>query len=183
MDPEVSIKIYESAIRSVITYACASVNISTTNLKKLDKLQCTIVKRCLGLSKFALNTPLLQVVGILLISRTVELNSLELLKQCFSCFSCKDFYHTILNTNFPGTLISRVKTICKINGINLLLYTLNDKYEYNIKCPLYKQYLVKSGLKGVIDSIMGLLFHHYNNNNNKSKYSHVNIVNELLKSF
>ena len=138
VDPEGSIKIYESAIPSVITYACASVNISTTNLKKLDKLQCTIVKQCLGLSKFALNTPLLQAVGILPISRTVELNSLDLLKQCFSCESlCKDFYRTILNTNFPGTLISRVKTICKINGINLLLYTLNDKYEYSIKCFLF----------------------------------------------
>ena len=64
------------------------------------------------------------------------------------------------------------------------LYTLNDKYEYNIKCSLYKQYLVRSGLNGVIDSIRGLLFHNNNNNNNnKSKYSHVNIVNELLKSF
>ena len=154
-----------------------------TNLKKLDKLQCTIVKRCLGLSKFALNTPLLQAVGILPISRTVELNSLELLKQCFSCETlCKDFYCTILDTNFPGTFISCVKTICKINGINLLLYTLNDKYEYNIKCSFYKQYLVRSGSNGVIDSIRGILFHQ-NNNNNKNKYSHVNIVNELLKSF
>ena len=48
----------------------------------------------------------------------------------------------------------------------------------------YKQYLVRSGSNGVIDSIRGLLFHHYKNNN-ISKYSHVNtcIVNELLKLF
>ena len=49
VDPEVSIKINKSAIINVIIYACVSVNISTTNLKKLDKLQCFIVKRCLGL--------------------------------------------------------------------------------------------------------------------------------------
>ena len=50
----------------------------------------------------------------------------------------------------------------------------------------YKHYLVRNGSNGVIDSIRGLLFHNNNNNNNnnnKSKYSHVNILNELLKSF
>ena len=56
--------IYNVAIKPVLTYGCAAVGLSDKHVTELEKLQSSLIKTALGLSKFCRNTSLMRAMGI-----------------------------------------------------------------------------------------------------------------------
>ena len=75
VSPETASHVYQTAVRSSLTYGCAAINISDRNLKLLDSWQGKFVKTILGIPYSSRTTPILQSLG-----------ELDLLQQCLlSC--------------------------------------------------------------------------------------------------
>ena len=80
--PHIMIDIYNTAIRSILTYGCTTTYLTKTNLMKLDRYQGKILKQCLGLNNRSRTTPLLKAMCVDPISVSVSATSMELLKAC-----------------------------------------------------------------------------------------------------
>ena len=57
VSPEASIKMYDMAVRSVLTYGCTSVFLNKGKIKCLEKLQNKFIKMRVGLRKCCHSTP------------------------------------------------------------------------------------------------------------------------------
>ena len=91
--------IYKTAVRSSLTFGCAAVNISSNNLKALDKVQGKLLKPFLGLKYYTRTTPLLEALNIPSVSKSVEMISLDLLKSgLLSSSSTQKLYLHMINT-------------------------------------------------------------------------------------
>ena len=62
--PHIMIDIYNTAIRSILTYGCTTTYLTKTNLLKLDRYQGKILKQCLGLNNRSGTTPLLKAMCV-----------------------------------------------------------------------------------------------------------------------
>ena len=119
-------------------------------------------------------TPLLQGVGIPTISQSVNVQSLDLLRQCLlSDSNTSEFYCYLLSqfkSQLSHTLVGRINNFIKDKDIDVLKYVLNNEYRKAIKLRLTKRIP-----DGMIDSIRYLL-NNYTDNNRE-------ILNVLLKVF
>ena len=168
--PQTALHIYNTAVRTCLTYGCAAINISPKYLKEIDITQGKHIKSLLGLNYHARTTPLLEAVQIQSISKTIESMTLDLFKTCWlSDSATKQFYGYLLNSYkncdnryIHNTLFQRCLSVCERHDINLF------KYVFNPTCAKYcKQKLkakVQNGNNGLIDSIRNCL-DHYNADN------------------
>ena len=147
-------------MRSTLVFGCSSINISIQNMKKLDRQQAKLIKCTLNLNpRRTHTTALLEAIKIPPISKTINIQSLELLRQClFDDSCCKDFYTYILNENLSlinNTLMGRVLNYTSRKNVNLLKYVFNDCYRRMAKQKLSSH--VKNGQNGLVDTIRYLL--------------------------
>ena len=70
VDPCTIAHIYNVAIKPVLTYGCAAVGLSDKHVTELEKLQGSLIKTALGLSKFSRNTSLMRAMGISIVKPT-----------------------------------------------------------------------------------------------------------------
>ena len=66
--PQIVVDIYRTALNTVLQFACSTIHINRTNIIKVIRHQCNLIKRHLGLSKWYHSSSLLQAVGILPLS-------------------------------------------------------------------------------------------------------------------
>ena len=151
-------------------------NISDNNLKKLDKVQSQIIKKCLGLSSSVRSTPLL--LATTHISQSIRMESLDLLKRCILNDSLtKDFYCYVLNDGNCSILSGRMRLFCEQYNIDILQYVFNDTYARYVKNTFNSMFFIKTGCDGVIYSIRSLLYSgHYDETKRQ-------FLKRLLQSF
>ena len=106
VSPEVSIKMYEMAVQSVLIYGCTSVFLNKGNIKCLDKLQSKFIKMCVGLRKCCHSTSLLQAAGVNTVSTTLQTASLDLLKSCLLSDS-------ITKSSYTELILKSDRSLCK----------------------------------------------------------------------
>ena len=103
----------------------------------MDKQQSKQIKCVLGLNPYQTKTtPLLQALGVSLISESTNNHSLDLLRQCLLSefntkrFSCYMMTQSSFNNN---TLVGHVKKLAVDKNKNLLQYVFNDSYHSHAK--------------------------------------------------
>jgi hypothetical protein len=182
VSPHTSMNIYNVAVRTTLLYGCSSSSISLTNsnIKKLDRQQAKLIKTVLGINpRQCHTTPLLQAVGILPVSSSISIQSLDLLRQCLiSDVNSSNFYSFILKDCGSDSLTKHIlpRRILSLNGcenVQILKYMFNDSYRRKIKRDL----LCHPGETnaGLVDSIQYILCN-YNKQNKR-------LLNILLKAF
>ena len=93
VDPYTIAHIYNVAIKPVLTYGCAAVGLSDKHLTELEKLQGSLIKTALGLSKFCRNTSLPRAMGFSSVKQIIDMQYLSTLKNCLTGSSkAKTFY-------------------------------------------------------------------------------------------
>ena len=93
VDPCTIAHIYNVAIRPVLTYGCAAIGLSDKHVTELEKLQGSLIKTALGLSKFCKNTSLMRAMRISSVKQTIDMQYLSTLKNCITGSSkAKTFY-------------------------------------------------------------------------------------------
>ena len=181
VSPETGVHIYTTAVQSTLTYGCASVNISKSNLKQLDTIHGKCVKAILGVSYCSRTTPLLQALNLDSVTKTVQKQSLDLLKCCLTSDSItQNFYchiYKIWNTDkkhlLCNTLLHRVLSTCKNEHIDFTKYVLDQSYVRKVKCMISNK--ISNGQNGLVDSVRALLLN-YNANNRR-------VLQMLVKAF
>ena len=94
--PDTALHIYTTAVRSALTYGCASVHLSNKDLALLNCTQAKHIKSILGLNYNVHSNPLLQAIGIKSIADHMVLQSLEQLKANILSTSARAFYLNLL---------------------------------------------------------------------------------------
>ena len=181
VSPNTGLHIYNTAVRSTMTYVCSAVHISGKYLKKLDQLQGKIIKSILGIPYSSRTTPLLNALELETLTDTVHKASLDLLKSCLLSDSrTQSFYcHLtgIVNTRYKplvkNTLVDRAMSVCHNKNINYFRYLWDSSYRVKIKHCFINH--IHTGAIGFIDSIRNVL-NNYNHQNRKT-------LTCLLKSF
>ena len=181
VSPETALHIYKTAVRSSLTYGCAAVNISSNNLKVLDKVQGKHLKSILGLKYHSRTTPLLEALNIPSVSKSVQMMSLDLLKSCLlSSSSTQKFYLHMINTWKHGnvncvknTLLARTLSVYKFYNMNLHNHVFNLNDNAYVKQKMVHK--LPCGQNGMVDTIRFCL-------SNENKHNHA-FLNMILKSF
>ena len=125
--PHVAMRIYQTGVRTILTYGCESICISNINIRKLESAQGKLVKCVLGLKKFSRTSPLLRAVDIPLIKESVRYSCGRLLKSAISHFSnASRFYSMLLCSKYENcrnTLVSR----CCFTSTDFMNMFFNDR--------------------------------------------------------
>ena len=156
-------------------------NISKSNLKQLDTIHGKCVKAILGVSYSSRTTPLLQALNLDSVTKTVQKQSLDLLKCCLTSDSItQNFYchiYQIWNTDkkhlLRNTLLHCVLSTCKNEPIDFTKYVLDQSYVRKVKCMISNK--ISNGQNGLVDSVRALLLN-YNANNRR-------VLQMLVKAF
>ena len=184
VSPETASHVYQTAVRSSLTYGCAAINISDRNIKLLDSSQGKFVKTILGIPYSSRTTPILQSLFIDPVFISVKKSELDLLQQCLlSDSATQSFYHYLFSVWNNGerkllsnTLLYRVLSYCDIKHINFTKYITNDVYKKCIKGSISAAYNdIVPGTNGLVDSLRNL-FSNYNSDSRT-------ITSLLTKSF
>ena len=144
----------------MLLYACHYVHLSQGSLKELDVLQAKMVKSYMGLQTSAHSTPLLKALGLLTISQSISVSTLELLRSCvLSTSKTGSFYAKQLfcagKSAHNRTLLGRAHKIAESKNVRVVQYIFDDKYRQSIKCQLQSR--TKNGTDGLVDSIRTLI--------------------------
>ena len=101
---------------------------------KVNRHQCNLIKRHLGLSKWCHSSSLLQAVGILPLSVDI-IQTMDLLKKCVITNSlARSFYSGLLcSCDTSNTIVSKCRKFSNSNKINLIQYMFNDSHAYSSK--------------------------------------------------
>ena len=178
--PEVTLDLFSTCINSVLKYGYATVYCTKKNMDKLDKVQSKLIKQCLGLKICRRTSPLLKAINILPASLSVQLDSLDLLKNCILNNSvARNFYCYLLNERrykVSKTLVDRSNIFCQSNNVNLIKYIFSHDYMLKVKKITKEPYYNKPGTDGIIDTIRALLNDNYDITSNQ-------LMNLLLKTF
>ena len=175
--PQIVVDIYRTAVNTVLQFGCSTIHINRTNMIKVNRHQCNLIKRHLGLSKWCHSSSLLQAVGILPLSVDINLQTMDLLKKCVITNSlARSFYSGLLcSCDTSNTIVSKCRNFSNSNKINLIQYIFNDSYAYSSKKSFLNKYKCTPGKDGLVDTI-GTLLNDYTDEN-------VKVLNLLLKSF
>ena len=160
VDPYTIAHIYNVAIKPVLTYGCAAVGLFDKHVKELEKLQGSLIKTALGLSKFCRNTSLMRAMGISSVKQTIDMQYLSTLKNCITGSSkAKTFYlylihkHSHYNMGSHSSLLSRCIKVCDEYNTLFLQFMCIDTYARICKSKI----TALSPTNGLIDSISTLL--------------------------
>ena len=169
---------YKTAIQPILTYGCSTIKLKPNDIDELEKVQTSLIKAALGLSKYSRNTPILRALKIKKIGRILDERHLSLTRAALHNTSkSRTFYLHIMHKcqyqhmNKHCNLLQRSKQICNSKGIMLLKYLFDESYA--LKCKLLFK---DDSSDGIADSI-ATLFCTYDNPN--SQY----LTRLLLKPF
>ena len=169
---------YKTAIQPILTYGCSTIKLKPNDIDELEKVQASLIKAALGLSKYSRNTPILRALKIKKIGRILDERHLSLTRAALHNTSkSRTFYLHIMHKcqyqhmNKHCNLLQRSKQICNSKGIMLLKYLFDESYA--LKCKLLFK---DDSSDGIADSI-ATLFCTYDNPN--SQY----LTRLLLKPF
>ena len=160
VDPYTIAHIYNVAIKPVLTYGCAAVGLFDKHVTELEKLQGSLIKTALGLSKFCRNTSLMRAMGISSVKQTIDMQYLSTLKNCITGSSkAKTFYlylihkHSHYNIGSHSSLLSRCIKVCDEYNTSFLQFMCIDTYARICKSKI----TALSPTNGLIDAISTLL--------------------------
>jgi hypothetical protein len=171
-----AVRIYQTAVESVIGYGCSSIHLSKSNSRLLDTLHCKQLKNIMGLKYSAHSSPILGGLSVLPISVSIAFGALTLFRSCLQCSSNTGVFYKLLMknqscVNTEKTLLGRVNSFLTTKNIRFQSYVLND----DVLCKLKKSFYIMNGHDGLIDSVRSLC----NNYNDGSRQ----MLGLLLKSF
>ena len=69
---------YKTAIQPILTYGCSTIKLKPNDIDELEKVQASLIKAALGLSKYSRNTPILRALKIKKIGRILDERHLSL---------------------------------------------------------------------------------------------------------
>lgn len=111
MDPMLKSSLYKCYSRSVLLYGIENINLRKTELKKLQTIEATLIKRSLGLSNRTRNTNLLYALNIEPMDLRVKLSKLKFILRLMQNEYTKtfiidlfDYYYTIGKFNKDSIL-------------------------------------------------------------------------------
>ena len=133
VSPHVAARIFQTGVRTILTYGCEAICISNAEMKKLETAQGKLLKCVLGLKKFSRTTAILRAIDVSFIKDSVFINGIKLLKSCLSHHSnASNFYTMLLSSNIhdrQNTLVSR----CFARGANPMNALFNDNFcQFNL---------------------------------------------------
>ena len=152
--------VYSTSVRSSLLYGRHTVKLSQSDLALLNKTQANHIRSALGLRTYCHIKPVLQALGINLISDTIAVSSLELLRTNLRSTSATSaFYHHLLrcgNHLTKNTLVTRAVACCADNNINFTKYAMNNIYRFKQKYTLNSKIICDNhGLVSII--FLGML--------------------------
>ena len=148
--PNVSAKLYNVGVRTVLMYGTEALALSKRDIDTLKKTQGKLVKSFLGLSKFSRNTPLLSALNIPEITNSLASASVRLLRSNLIFESrAKHFYLHLINQNIVPkchNLIQRCFSyIPNFNICDIFYKLMPQNHSYDL------------GSDGLVDSILSIL--------------------------
>ena len=115
---------YKTAIQPILTYGCSTIKLKPNNIDELEKVQASLIKAALGLSKYSRNTPIPRALNIKKIGRILDERHLSLTRAALHNTSkSRTFYLHIMHKcqyqhmNKHCNLLQRSKQICNSKGI------------------------------------------------------------------
>ena len=153
------VDIYQTAVNTMLQFGCSTIHINRTNMIKVNRHQCNLIKRHLGLSKWCHSSSLLQALGILPLSVDINLQTMDLLtKSVITNSLARSFYCGLLRScDTSNTTLSKCRNFSNNNRINLIQYIFNDSYAYSFKKAFLNKYKCTHGRDGLVDTIDTLL--------------------------
>ena len=131
VNPDVIAQIYNAIVRPVLTYGLHCVSLSKGARESVDKIQAKLLKATLGLKPSCRSSPLLHALKIPLISKTVDLQQMKLLRSMFLSSSRTSYFYNMLIDKHYRTpqpdgkdLVARVQDICQCRDISFVRYVL-----------------------------------------------------------
>ena len=128
---------YKTAIQPILTYGCSTIKLKPNDIDELEKVQASLIKAALGLSKYSRNTPILRALKIKKIGRILDERHLSLTRAALHNTSkSRTFYLHIMHKcqyqhmNKHCNLLQRSKQICNSKGIMLLKYLFDESYAH-----------------------------------------------------
>ena len=90
--------IYKTANQPILIYSCSTLNLKHTDINELEKVQASLIKTALGLSKYSRNTQILRALNLKKISRIIDGSHLSLTKAALHNTSkSRTFYLHIMH--------------------------------------------------------------------------------------
>ena len=110
---------YKTAIQPILTYGCSTIKLKPNDIDELEKVQASLIKAALGLSKYSRNTPILRALKIKKIGRILDERHLSLTRAALHNTSkSRTFYLHIMHKcqyqhmNKHCNLLQRSNQIC-----------------------------------------------------------------------
>ena len=124
LSPETARTVFNLGVRSAMLYGCHSVMVKDVKLKLLDRLQSKLIKIFLGIKQYTHSTPILRAMRIPPISKTVHVNTIQLLYSSLYSDSRSGIFYKLMarKNNKLGsseTLYGRAQTMSNIYNFNL----------------------------------------------------------------
>ncbi|KAK2171370.1 hypothetical protein NP493_1068g01010 [Ridgeia piscesae] len=168
--PDVQAYLYKCTCQPTLTYGLECMSSTAIQMRRLESVQCRLIKQSLGLSKLSHNTALLKALNIEKIEDIINRNVLSLYNRIFKVESpARRLMQHLLSCSIfcgetvPGTLLDRVVSMG----------------ESPTKRAYYSQHVPKTSVTnndGLVDSIIHLLF----TDNFAKPYSHEHLLVPLL---
>jgi hypothetical protein len=162
VSPEVSAHVYKVGVRSVLTYGCEALRISSATMRKLESTQGKLVKAFLGLRKTSHTSPLIQALHIPPVATSIGLASLDLLRSSLLHGSSASYFysHLLVHVNTNGflaidSLVNRSVLFARNRRVNINNFIFNDTYR-----SVCKNHLKYTDTNGLADTI-SFLFEDY----------------------
>ena len=128
VDPCTIAHIYNVAIKPLLTYRSAAVGLSDKHVTKLEKLQGSLIKTALGLSKFCRNTSLMRALGNGIVKPTIDMQYLTTLKNSDNLLRQR---HSISISSTSTAIAIWIRTAACYPGV-LKCATSTILYFYNL---------------------------------------------------
>ena len=91
---------YKTVIQPILTYGCSTTKLKPNNIDELEKVQASLIKAELGLSKYSRNIPILRVLNIKKVGRILDERHLSLTWAVLHNTSkSRTFYLHTINVN------------------------------------------------------------------------------------
>ena len=107
---------YKTAIQPILTYGCSTIKLKPNDIDELEKVQASLIKAAVSLSKYSRNTPILRDLNIKKIGRILDERHLSLTRAALH------------NTSKSRTLYLHIMHKCalmhSIPPLHLYLYYL-----------------------------------------------------------
>ena len=141
VDPCTTAHIYNVAIKPVLSYGCAAVGLSDKDVTEQEKLQGSLIKTTVGLSKFCRNTSLMRAMGISSVKQTIDMQYLSILKNCITGSSkAKTFYLYLIHKHSHYNRIRKkiiIKALQKYTNLRSVLFGTQSysHFHHILFCP------------------------------------------------